>query len=108
MITEDQFTVKVVLLQKWVTVHLNTQTCTHKQIVEIFFYLFSFYLPFATFMSLKDLHTFLLLFLLLFLFLLFLAEIKDPIRGECPSTKIAPLDIKNLVFLVYHPLCIDK
>ena len=105
MVTEDQFTVKVVLLQKWVTVHLNTQTCTHKQIVEIFFYLFSFYLPFATFMSLKDLHTFLLLLLLL---LFFLAEIKDPMKGECPSTKIAPLDIKNLVFLVYHPLCMYK
>ena len=39
----------------------------------------------------------------------FFAEIKDPIRGECPSTKIAALDIKNLVlFLVYHPLCMYK
>ena len=72
------------------------------------FYLFSIYLPFATFMSPKDLHTFLLLLLLLLLFFFF-AEIKDPIRGECPSTKIAALDIKNLVlFLVYHPLCMYK
>ena len=71
---------------------------------NIFFYLFSIYLPFATFMSPKDLHTFLLLLLLFFL-----AEIKDPIRGECPCTKIAALDIKNLVlFLVYHPLCMYK
>ena len=42
MVTEDQLTVKAVLLQKWVTVHLNTQTCTGKQIGEIF--LFVFYL----------------------------------------------------------------
>ena len=68
--------------------------------MEILFYLFSIYLPFATFMGPKDLHTFLLL--------LFFAEIKDPIRGECPSTKIAALDIKNLVFFVYHPLCMYK
>ena len=39
----------------------------------------------------------------------FFAEIKDPIRGECPSTKIAALDINKLVlFLVYHPLCMYK
>ena len=63
-----------------------------------------FILPFATFMSPKDLHTFLLLLLLFFF-----AEIKDPIRGECPSTKIAALDMKNLVlFLLYHPLCMYK
>ena len=62
MVTEDQLTVKAVLLQKWVTVHLNTQTCTGKQILEIFFYLFSIYLQFATFMSPKDLHTFLSFF----------------------------------------------
>ena len=62
LVTEDQLTVKAVLLQKWVTVYLNTKTYTGKQIVEIFFYLFSIYLPFATFISPKDLHTFLLFF----------------------------------------------
>ena len=72
------------------------------------FHLVSIYLPFATFMSPKDLHTFLLLLLLLLLFFFFFAIIKDPIRGECPSTKIAALDMKNLVFLVYHPLCMYK
>ena len=39
MVTEDQLTVIAVLLQEWLTVHLNTQTCTHKQIVEIFFFI---------------------------------------------------------------------
>ena len=72
---------------------------------NIFFYLFSIYLPFATFMSPKDLLTPSYYYCYYF----FLAEIKDPIRGECPSTKIAALDIKNLVlFLVYHPLCMYK
>ena len=59
MVTEDQLTVIAVLLQEWLTVHLNTKTCTEKQIVEIFFYLFSIHLPFYS-------------------------KIKDPIRGECP------------------------
>ena len=41
MVTEDQLTVKAVnLLQKWVTVNLNTETCTGKQMVEIFFICF--------------------------------------------------------------------
>ena len=69
------------------------------------FYFFSIYLPFATFMRPKDLHTFPIIIIVI----IFFAEIKDPIRGECPSTKIAALDIKNLVlFLVYHPLCMYK
>ena len=43
MVTEDQLTVKAVnynLLQKWVTVNLNTETCTGKQMVEISFICF--------------------------------------------------------------------
>ena len=43
-----------------------------------------------------------------YFFFFFFAEIKDSIGGECPSTKIAALDIENLVFLVYHPPCMYK
>ena len=67
MVTEEQLTVKaVVLLQKWVTVRTHRHAQENKKWKFFFFYLFCIYLPFATFMSPKDLHTFLLLLLLFF------------------------------------------
>ena len=77
MVTEDQLTVKAVLLQKWVTVHLNTQTCTGKQIVEIFFICFLFISHLLLLWAQKTFTPSYYYFSL--------AEIKDPIRGECPE-----------------------
>ena len=55
----------------------------HRKKIADFFISFLFIFHIATFMSPKDHHT----------FYYFFAEIKDPISGECPSTKIAALDI---------------
>ena len=71
MVTEDELTVKAVnLLQKRVTVHLNTQTCTHKTNSENIF-LFVFLLPPICYFyePKRPSH----------LPIIFFAEIKDPI-----------------------------
>ena len=85
MVTEDQLTVKaVVLLQKWVTLCSLEHTDMHRKTNSgNIFYFFSIYLPFATFMSPKDLHTFPIIIVIIIFFLL-KSRIPSEVSAQAP------------------------